>query len=316
MVRTSSRWSRRPGPLRRHRLRHGDHQRRDEGLRRVRESAEGRHRPQHVLRYSAQFNRTTAPRVPSSRTPAVLFDKATQRWYADVLTLEVYPDTGNFTGQNHLASRSARVPARSGSGRFTAPTSPTTARTVREPWLQYRPDPAAPTHPFGCIGDYPTSGPTPTGIYLTTNEYALFGPEFHGAQVYAYSSGHWAQHAPPSRDPDRHTRMDHGNSGFTLWPAVATGQQQNARGGTEYFLSSNAADEAHGNGTAVGPRTSTQLLVWNLTNTRSLNGDEPELDLSHSYLHVGRYSTPPASSRRSAVCRWSTASTTRTAQHS
>ena len=63
-------------------------------------------------------------------------------------------------------------------------------------------------------------------------------------------------------------------------------------------MSSNAADEAHGNGTTVGPRTSTQLLVWSLTNTRSLNGDEPEPHLSHGYLRVGRYSMPPPSEQK------------------
>jgi len=52
------------------------------------------HRPQHVLRYSPSSTGRRAPRVPS-QDPSCLFDKATQRWYADVLTLEVYPDTGN-----------------------------------------------------------------------------------------------------------------------------------------------------------------------------------------------------------------------------
>src|ERR1700682_717864 len=52
--------------------------------------------------YPAQFNRTTGVIGQFVTDPSCLFDKATQRWYADVLTLEVYPDTGNFTGQNHL----------------------------------------------------------------------------------------------------------------------------------------------------------------------------------------------------------------------
>ena len=250
--------------------------------------------------YSAQFNRTTGAQGPFVTDPSCLFDKATQRWYADVLTLEVYPDTGNFTGQNHLDIAVSQGSSPLGlwtiyrtdvtdDGTNGTPNHGCTTGPTRQP----------PTHPFGCIGDYPHLGADANGIYLTTNEYALFGPEFHGAQVYAYSKRALAQHAATVDVTQIDTHgMDKGNSGFTLWPAVATGQQQNAQGGTEYFLSSNAADEAHGNGTAVGPRTSTQLLVWNLTNTRSLNGDEPDLELSHGYLHVGRYSTPPPSEQK------------------
>ena len=90
--------------------------------------------------------------------------------------------------------------------------------------------------------------------------------------------------------------LDNGNSGFTLWPAVAPADHYaTANRGTEYFLSSNAADEAHGDGTAIGPRTSKQLLVWSLTNTASLDSASPTIHLSHSVLSVGRYAFPPSS---------------------
>ena len=49
-----------------------------------------------------------------------------------------------------------------------------------------------------------------------------------------------------------------------------------ANGGTEYFLSSNAADEAqHPVAGTGGSRTSNQLIVWTLTNTASLNTATP-----------------------------------------
>src|SRR5439155_1699198 len=44
-----------------------------------------------------------------------------------------------------------------------------------------------PTNPTACFGDYPHIGSNAAGIFLTTNEYSFFGPEFHGAQVYALS---------------------------------------------------------------------------------------------------------------------------------
>jgi hypothetical protein len=63
-------------------------------------------------------------------------------------------------------------------------------------------------------------------------------------------------------------------------------------------MSSNAADEAHGNGVAVGPRRSTQLLVWSLTNTSSLASKTPTPNLSHNTLSVGLYVVPARSEQK------------------
>jgi hypothetical protein len=252
--------------------------------------------------YPAAIRRDLHPAVYGQfvTDPSCLFDRATQRWYMDVLTLEVYSNTGNFTGQNHLDLAVSQTPSPLGN------------------WTMYRTDVTddgsngtpnhgclpggfrqAPTNPLACLGDYPHLGADANGIYLTTNEYDFFGPSFHGAQVYAYSKQALARNdvSVAVTQIDTHG-MDNGNSGFTLWPAVATGQPQNAQRGTEYFLSSNAADEAHGDATSVGPRTSNQLLVWSLTNTRSLSGNQPAPRLSHAVLRVGRYSVPPPSEQK------------------
>src|SRR5205823_10493125 len=65
-------------------------------------------------------------------------------------------------------------------------------------------------------------------------------------------------------------------------------------GGTEYFLSSNAADEAQmpvsGN---AGTRTSNQIVLWTLTNTSSLNTASPAVSLSNKILDVNTYAVPP-----------------------
>jgi hypothetical protein len=261
--------------------------------------------------YPAQIVRSTRTFGPFVTDPSCLFDKASQRWYADVLTIDVYPTSdpahhirgGDFKGTNHLdiaVSQSSsplgnwtvyRVPVQDDGTHGT----PNHNCTGIPPYGQF----TLPSNPNACLGDYPHLGADANGVYLTTNEYSFFGNDFHGAQVYAFSKAALAARASTIDVTQIDTHgMDHGNSGFTLWPAVATGQQQSAQGGTEYFLSSNAADEAHGNGVAVGPRTSTQLLVWKLTNTRSLNSDEAEPQLSHSYLRVGRYSMPPASEQK------------------
>jgi hypothetical protein len=84
--------------------------------------------------------------------------------------------------------------------------------------------------------------------------------------------------------------------GFTVWPAQSPGTTSFDLGnnGTEYFLSSNAADETqHPVSGAAGTRTSTQLVVWSLSNTASLNSPTPALSLSNRILTVGQYGVPP-----------------------
>jgi len=259
------------------------------------------------LGYPAQFDRTNFIIGPEVTDPSCYYDAATNRWFADVLTLEVFPTTGDFTGQNHLDL------AVSNGG------DPTTAT-----WTVYRVDVqddgnlGTPDHgctgipPFGvipptfpptytdaCIGDYPHLGADANGIYLTTNEYSFFGNDFHGAQIYAFSKAALAANAATVAVTQLDTHgMDAGNSGFTIWPATSpAGQSSSANGGTEYFLSSNAADEAHGNGASVGPRRSNQLLVWSLTQTSTLDATV-NLSLSHSTLTVGLYVVPAFSEQK------------------
>jgi hypothetical protein len=84
--------------------------------------------------------------------------------------------------------------------------------------------------------------------------------------------------------------------GFTVWPAQSpgTGSFDTSAGGTEYFLSSNAADEATNPKAGTGgSHTSQQLVVWALTNTSSLNSVTPNLQLSNTILGVGQYGVPP-----------------------
>src|SRR5436305_6902254 len=84
--------------------------------------------------------------------------------------------------------------------------------------------------------------------------------------------------------------------GFTVWPAQSpgTGSFDLNLGGTEYFLSSNAADEATHPVTGTGgSHVSNELVVWSLTNTSSLSSSSPSLDLSNKVLSVGTYALPP-----------------------
>jgi hypothetical protein len=95
--------------------------------------------------------------------------------------------------------------------------------------------------------------------------------------------------------------------GFTVWPAQSPGKGfssdsdedgnndgENSGRGTEYFLSSNAGDEATVPVAGVGGLgTSKQLIVWALMNTTSLNTASPALRLTNRVVKVNQYAIPP-----------------------
>ncbi len=84
--------------------------------------------------------------------------------------------------------------------------------------------------------------------------------------------------------------------GFTVRPAQSPGTNSFNlnNGGTEYFLSSNAADEAtHPVAGTGGNYTSNQLVLWTLSNTSSLDSGSPALNLSTKILGVNQYAIPP-----------------------
>ena len=265
--------------------------------------------------YPAQIIRATTahPAIfgPFVTDPSCYFDKDTDRWFAVVLTLDVYPQNdpanhirgGDFTGTNHLDVAVSNTNDPTGSWTiYRTPVqddgtdgTPNHGCTGIPPFGQA----TKPTNPNACLGDFPHVGADANGIFITTNEYSLFGNDFHGAQIYAFSKTALASLAASVTVTQFDTHgLDGGNSGFTVWPAIAPADlNSTANGGTEYFLSSNAGDEAHGNGSTAGPRRSDQLLVWSLTNTSSLSG-APALTLSHKTLGVGLYVVPARSEQK------------------
>ncbi len=239
-----------------------------------------------------------------STDPSCFYDKDTNTWFADMLGIDTFSTSGDFKGTNSLSLAVSNTGDPTGTWTvYNIPVqddgtqgTPNHGCTGIAPYGQA----TTPLNPNACFGDYPHLGADANGVYLTTNEYSFFGNDFHGAQVYAISKRALASH-PTSITVDQidtHGVVD-SNSGFTVWPATAPNDiNSNANGGTEYFLSSNAADEAHGNGVAVGPRQSNQLLVWSLTNTSSLSSTTPSVNLSHNVLTVGNYVVPARSEQK------------------
>ncbi|HEV2249812.1 MAG TPA: hypothetical protein VGT60_04815 [Candidatus Limnocylindria bacterium] len=242
--------------------------------------------------YPAAIDRTTGLRGQFVTDPTCLYDAATRRFFLVVLTLETDPATGGFTTVNHLDLAVSKTPDPTGL------------------WNIYRidvtndgtnPDPA---NACPCLGDYPHIGADAYGIYLTTNAYPWNGFGFNGAQIYALSKAQLAagdatitmQHIDTFGAVRAPSDAGSTQPGFTVWPAQSPGAGSFDRNdnGTEYFLSSNAADEAtHPVAGFGGTYVGNQIVVWALTNTRSLNGPTPNLALANQLLPVSRYAIAP-----------------------
>jgi hypothetical protein len=209
-----------------------------------------------------------------------------------VLTLETVPNSGAFTHVNHLDLAVSQTSNPTGS------------------WNIYKIDVTndgtntGGVNPGPYLGDYPHIGADANGIYLTTNAYPWNTNGFAGAQIYALSKAQLAAGSPNVELIRLDTSgmvnapSDAGSTqpGFTVWPAQSPGASQfsAANNGTEYFMSSNAADEAtHPVAGTGGSHTSNQLIVWTLSNTASLNTATPALNLSNKIVTVGQYGVPP-----------------------
>lgn len=234
---------------------------------------------------------------PFITDPSCYYDSATQRWFHVVLTLDTFSNNGRFTGKNHLdlAVSNTADPTRAWTI-YRVPVQDDGSQNTPNHGCSTGPYPVIPDNPFACLGDYPHIGADANGFYVTTNEYSFFGPEFKAAQIYAFSKQALAANASPVlvTQLDTTGAVRGNQAGFTVWPAESTsGDFNTSANGTEYFLSSNAADEVN----KLMTRTSRDLIVWTLTNTRSL-GTTPNISLSTKVLRVARYSAPPAANQK------------------
>jgi hypothetical protein len=246
--------------------------------------------------YAPAVNRSIAPGNPGRfgpfvTDPSCLYDAATQRFFVVALTLETNSTTGGFTTVNHLDIAVAQT------------SNPTGGWNIYHLNVTNDGTNTGGSNPAPYLGDYPHIGADANGFYITTNAYPWCCNGFSGAQIYAFSKAQLAagagsvtmQRIDTSGLVNVPSEAGSTQPGFTVWPAQSPGSASFDlnNGGTEYFLSSNAADEAQKpvSGTA-GTRTSSQLVAWTLTNTSSLNG-VPALSLSNNVLTVGQYGVPP-----------------------
>jgi hypothetical protein len=221
--------------------------------------------------------RPSGPFGPFISDPRCYFDVATTRWFLTELALGVDSSSGKFDGT------SFQIIAVSTSGDPTAT------------WNIYTFDTTDLQNPgCGCFGDQPLIGADAYGFYVTTNEYSIFGTAFNGAQVYAMSKS-GLEKAGGGKINLVHinagpvTQAAYGAPSFNLQPATVPGTTyERSNNGTEYFVSSLDL----GAGPALGTRA-TQVGLWALTNTASLNSKVPSLALSFRAVDSETYTQPP-----------------------
>jgi hypothetical protein len=242
--------------------------------------------------YAPAINRSTGVRGPEVTDPSCIYDAATQRFFVVALTLEQFPG-GGFTTVNHLDIA------------VSATSNPTGSWNIYHIDVTNDGTNTGGVNPGPYLGDYPHIGADANGFYITTNAYPWCCNGFSGAQIYALSKAQLAAGAASVNtvhiDTSGMVNVPTGETppqnqpGFTVWAAQSPGTSSfnTAAHGTEYFLSSNAADEAtHPVAGTGGNYMSTQLVAWTLTNTSSLN-TSPALTLSNKVVTVNLYALPP-----------------------
>ncbi|HEX6386299.1 MAG TPA: hypothetical protein VF177_16630, partial [Anaerolineae bacterium] len=230
------------------------------------------------------IDRSTSPLTfgPFTFDISCHYDPDSNRWFHLAVDLDQDPATGDFTGKNYLDL------AVSTSG------DPTGEWNVyRIPGINDGTE-GTPDHDCAggpCFADFPHIGVDKNGVYITTNEFPLFEAGFTGAQVYAISKSALVNGANTISvylfDTSREAwRVREGEPGFTVWPALSAARQfAGAQGGTEYFVSSNAVfDDANGD--------SEEIIVWALSNTKSLDSANAELRLTRTIVPSIRYAVP------------------------
>jgi hypothetical protein len=245
--------------------------------------------------YKAAIDRSAYPRLNSIGAevidPQCLYDSDTNRFIVDITTLGVAPDF-SFNGLNTIdvaVSNSGdptghwtiyHIPAQNDGTQGTPDHGCTLDGTKHGP----------------CFQDYPHIGADKYGVYISTNEYDLFGPSYNAAQIFAFSKSELAHHPKKINVTLVANLQLAGTPGFTVWPATTPqGHYESDANGTEYFLSTIAGD---GSETGNPTRTANKIGLWALTNTASLDSKSPDLHMSSQVVDSATYVYPPRANQK------------------
>ena len=246
--------------------------------------------PDAIDRVNYPADGTVGPNVID---PVCYYDSENQRFVVAITTLhveEVFPF--DYNGRNTIDV------AVSNTG------DPTGDWTVYSVPAQNDGTEGTPNHgcttdgstPGPCFQDYPHIGGDKYGVYISTNEYDLFGPSYNAAQVFAFSKKELAAHTASINVTLVENLKLAGTPGWTVWPAISpAGQASKDANGTEFFLSTIAGD---GSETGNPTGTARYIGLWALTNTKSLNSSSPALRYQSEVIRSETYVFPPKSDQK------------------
>lgn len=240
--------------------------------------------------YPAAINRTTGEFGAFVIDPVCYFDPDNQRFIVAITTIH-QNTAGEFTGRNTIDLAVSNT------------SDPTGTWTIYYVPAQNDGTEGTPNHgctldgstPGPCFQDYPHIGGDKNGVYVSTNEYDLFGPSYSGGQIFAFSKKELAAHGTIRVTLVEDISVD-GSPGFTVWPAISNaGDYDSSKGGTEYFLSTIAGDGIEtGNPTGTARR----IGLWALTNTSSLDAASPALGITSRLINSQTYVFPPKADQK------------------
>jgi hypothetical protein len=136
-----------------------------------------------------------------------------------------------------------------------------------------------------CFGDQPTLGIDTNNLYVTTNEFSIVGPQFNGAQVYAFAKKDLVALVAKPHFVHFDNLSVGGAVAASVQPALTTGTP-----GAEYFLSS------------LDPNATfdQRVGVWALTNGAVVaTGGKPKL--SNVVLSSEVYGVPPGAEQKAST---------------
>ena len=222
------------------------------------------------------IRRTNPPTFgPFAFDPVCLYDAQLERWFVVVTELDQDPFTGAFTGGSHLyiAVSHSADPTRN----FSYFGITTTAGDST--------DSGCP-----CFDDFPHIGADVNGFFISVNRFSVNGPEFNGAQIYAISKQGLAdaasEAAPSPVVVSLNAGRVNGNPSFTVQPATVPPGGVFPR--REYFLSTLDFDT----------NSESDIAVWALSNTKSLDRNNPKVSLTRSVIPSLTYAFEPDAEQR------------------
>lgn len=186
--------------------------------------------------------------------PRCFFDKTNNTWFAVILFI----------------SNDGKV------GRIDLSVNPTGDPTTH--WTTYKINVSDLGNPgCPCFGDQPLLGVDQFNIYVSTNEFSILGPQFNGAQIYAFSKSELAALAKAVHFVHFGNLTIGGTIAASVQPAISFGNPN-----AEYFM--NSLDP---NGTFDN-----RIGVWAMTNREAVGkGGTPTL--SHIVISSEPYGVPP-----------------------